>query len=184
VCDLKDALQRGDALQLLDVRTPGEWDSGHIKGARHIPLPKLTGGLKRLPKDAPLAVICGSGYRSTIATSLLLARGFPRVQNVVGGMGAYQATNAPSGKPRIWCSARWFKDSFHLRHHRFTSLRLNTRRVCLRPSRTTSLNISQVFQTPMRKKRNKPRTDCILQFLFSEPDDLRNRLRQDKHRKT
>jgi hydroxyacylglutathione hydrolase len=75
---------------VLDVRTPGEWDSGHIKGARHIPLPKLTGGLKRLPKDAPLAVICGSGYRSAIATSLLLARGFPRVQNVVGGMGAYQ----------------------------------------------------------------------------------------------
>ena len=92
VCDLKDALQRGDALQVLDVRTPGEWDSGHIEGARHIPLPKLTGGLKRLPKDAPLAVICGSGYRSTIATSLLLARGFPRVQNVMGGIGAYQAT--------------------------------------------------------------------------------------------
>jgi len=36
----------------------------------------------------------------------------------------------------------------------------------------------------MRKKRTKPRTDCILQFLFSEPDDLRNRLRQDKRRKT
>jgi len=86
VCDLKDALQ------VLDARTPGEWDSGHIEGARHIPLPKLTGGLKRLPKDAPLAVICGSGYRSTIATSLLLARGFPRVQNVMGGIGAYQAT--------------------------------------------------------------------------------------------
>ena len=37
-------------------------------------------------------VICGSGYRSGIEASLLLARGFARVQNVMGGMGAYQET--------------------------------------------------------------------------------------------
>jgi rhodanese-related sulfurtransferase len=36
--------------------------------------------------------VCGSGYRSSIASSLLLARGFARVQNVMGGMGAYQET--------------------------------------------------------------------------------------------
>ncbi len=92
VCDLKGALTRGDAPQVLDVRTPGEWESGHIEGARHIPLPKLAVSLNQLPKDAPLAVICGSGYRSSIAASLLLARGFARVQNVMGGMGAYQET--------------------------------------------------------------------------------------------
>jgi rhodanese-related sulfurtransferase len=92
VCDLKSALQRGDATQALDVRTPGEWKSGHIDGARHIPLPKLAANLAQLPKDAALAVMCGSGYRSSIATSLLLARGFTRVQNIMGGMGAYQET--------------------------------------------------------------------------------------------
>lgn len=92
VCDLKGALARGDAPQVLDVRTPGEWESGHIEGARHIPLPKLAVSLNQLPKDAPLAVICGSGYRSSIAASLLLARGFARVQNAMGGMGAYQET--------------------------------------------------------------------------------------------
>jgi len=92
VCDLKGALTRGDAPQVLDVRTPGEWESGHIEGARHIPLLKLAVSLNQLPKDAPLAVICGSGYRSSIAASLLLARGFARVQNVMGGMGAYQET--------------------------------------------------------------------------------------------
>jgi rhodanese-related sulfurtransferase len=92
VCDLKSALQRGDATQVLDVRTPGEWKSGHIDGARHIPLPKLAANLAQLPKDAALAVMCGSGYRSSIATSLLLARGFTRVQNIMGGMGAYQET--------------------------------------------------------------------------------------------
>lgn len=92
VCDLKAALQRGDAPQVIDVRTPGEWESGHIEGARHIPLPKLVTNLAHLPKDVPIAVICGSGYRSSIAASLMLAHGFTRVQNVIGGMGAYQET--------------------------------------------------------------------------------------------
>ena len=77
---------------MLDVRTPGEWESAHIEGARHIPLPKLAANLAQLPKDDALAVMCGSGYRSSIAASLLLARGFTRVQNVMGGMGAYQET--------------------------------------------------------------------------------------------
>lgn len=92
VCDLKSSLKRGDAPQVLDVRTPGEWESGHIDGARHIPLPKLAASLDQLPGNAPLAVLCGSGYRSSIAASLLLARGFARVQNVMGGMAAYQET--------------------------------------------------------------------------------------------
>jgi glyoxylase-like metal-dependent hydrolase (beta-lactamase superfamily II)/rhodanese-related sulfurtransferase len=92
VCDLKSALQHGDASQVLDVRTAGEWESAHIEGTRHIPLPKLAANLAQLPKDVALAVICGSGYRSSIAASLLLARGFTRVQNVMGGMGAYQET--------------------------------------------------------------------------------------------
>jgi len=92
VCHLKNALKRGDAPQVLDVRTPGEWDSGHIESARHIPLPKLAANLGQLPKDAPLAVLCGSGYRSSIAASLLRARGFSQVQNVMGGMAAFQET--------------------------------------------------------------------------------------------
>ena len=90
VCDLKGALKRGDAPQVIDVRTPGEWTSAHIEGARHVPLPKLAAHLEKLPKDKAYAVICGSGYRSSIAASLLQARGFTRVQNVMGGMGAYQ----------------------------------------------------------------------------------------------
>ncbi len=67
-------------------------ESNHIEGAQHIPLPKLAANLSQLPKDAALAVMCGSGYRSSIAASLLLARGFTRVQNVMGGMGAYEET--------------------------------------------------------------------------------------------
>ncbi|MCD6052554.1 MAG: rhodanese-like protein, partial [Verrucomicrobia bacterium] len=72
VCDLKAALKRGDAPIVVDVRTPGEWAAGHIEEASHIPLPNLLERMDECPKDEPLAVICGSGYRSTIAASLLM----------------------------------------------------------------------------------------------------------------
>jgi hydroxyacylglutathione hydrolase len=92
VCDLKAALKRGDAPIVLDVRTEGEWAAGHIEEASHIPLPNLLERMAECPKDEPLAIICGSGYRSTIAASLLMRAGFTRLQNVMGGMGAYQET--------------------------------------------------------------------------------------------
>ena len=99
VNDLHFALRRGEAPHLLDVRTVGEWDAEHIEGATHIPLPTLPRRLGELPKAAPLAVICGSGYRSSSAASLLQAQGFPRVQNVMGGMNAYSEAQAPPWQP-------------------------------------------------------------------------------------
>jgi glyoxylase-like metal-dependent hydrolase (beta-lactamase superfamily II)/rhodanese-related sulfurtransferase len=95
VCDLRGAVQRGDAPRILDVRTPGEWEKDHIDGALHVPLPKLPARLGKLRKELPVAVICGSGYRSSIAASLLQQEGFSRVQNVMGGMAAYQETQSP-----------------------------------------------------------------------------------------
>jgi len=95
VCDLKSALKRGDAPGVLDVRTPGEWELGHIEGALAIPLPRLARGMGSLPKDRPMAVLCGSGYRSSLGASLLLANGFSRVQNVMGGMAAFQEMKCP-----------------------------------------------------------------------------------------
>jgi glyoxylase-like metal-dependent hydrolase (beta-lactamase superfamily II)/rhodanese-related sulfurtransferase len=93
--ELHAALRRGEAPRLLDVRTAGEWEAEHIEGATHIPLPAVPGRAGELSKDGQLAVICGSGYRSSIAASLLQARGFTRVQNVMGGMGAYLESRLP-----------------------------------------------------------------------------------------
>lgn len=87
VQELKASLQNGGPL-LLDVRTPTEWKNGHIESARHIPLSSFGKQLPDLPNDRPIAIICGSGYRSSIATSLLQARGH-RVENVAGGMAAF-----------------------------------------------------------------------------------------------
>jgi rhodanese-related sulfurtransferase len=99
VDELHFALKRGEAPRLLDVRTAGEYEAEHIDGALHLPLPSLLRRLMELPRESPLAVICGSGYRSSIAASLLRAAGFSRVQNVMGGMGAYLETQLPEWEP-------------------------------------------------------------------------------------
>ena len=97
--ELHFGLRRGEAPQVLDVRTAGEWEAGHIENAVHIPLPSLPRRTGNLGKDSRLAIICGSGYRSSIAASLLQAQGFSRVQNVMGGMGAYLETSIPPWQP-------------------------------------------------------------------------------------
>ena len=99
VDELHVAQRRGEAPRVLDVRTAGEFESQHIEGALHIPLPNLRRRAGELAKDSPLAVICGSGYRSSIAGSILRNEGFSRVQNVMGGMGAYLETELPEWQP-------------------------------------------------------------------------------------
>ncbi len=88
VQDLKASL-KNDGPLLLDVRTPTEWKGKHIESARPIPLSTFGKQLPDLPNDRPIAIICGSGYRSSIATSMLQARGYERVENVTGGMAAF-----------------------------------------------------------------------------------------------
>jgi len=89
VQELKDLMERRDDLVVLDVRTEGEWVQGHIRGAVHLPLKRL---LQTPPpyRDRPVAVICGSGYRSSIATSILERQGFEQLYNVMGGMAAWR----------------------------------------------------------------------------------------------
>jgi len=88
VQELKASLQNNGPL-VLDVRTPNEWKSGHIEGARHVPLSSFAKHLPELPNDRKIAVICGSGYRSSAASSLLQACGYKGVENVAGGMEAF-----------------------------------------------------------------------------------------------
>jgi hydroxyacylglutathione hydrolase len=83
---------RGDKdLVILDVRQPGEWQQGHVPGARHIPGGELARRHGEVPEDRPVAVYCGSGYRSSVAASLLKAHGHQDVRNVLGGFAAWTA---------------------------------------------------------------------------------------------
>jgi hydroxyacylglutathione hydrolase len=76
---------------VLDVREDSEWEAGHIATATHIPYHQLVHHLEEVPRASILAVICGTGQRSSIAASLLQAHGFAGLQNVEGGMGAWYA---------------------------------------------------------------------------------------------
>jgi glyoxylase-like metal-dependent hydrolase (beta-lactamase superfamily II)/rhodanese-related sulfurtransferase len=89
VLELRDRLEEDRSLQLIDVRRPPEWEAGHIARAAHMPLHRLGELAGSLDRERPVAVICASGYRSSIATSVLERMGFRRPTNVVGGMNAW-----------------------------------------------------------------------------------------------
>ncbi len=80
---------------ILDVRTEKEWNAGHIDGAIHIHGGKLQENFKLVPRDQPVVVICGSGYRGSIAASFLKREGYDNVSNVLGGMSAWKASGLP-----------------------------------------------------------------------------------------
>ncbi len=88
--------------RVLDVRRRPEWHDFHLSGATHIPLAELPDRLDQLDRDGDWVVVCASGYRSSIAASLLLRSGFTRVANGVGGMDAWRAAGLPleTGAPR------------------------------------------------------------------------------------
>jgi len=82
-------------LQIVDVRAPGEWKEGHVPGATHIFLPELREKSTELDKQQPVALYCDSGYRASIATSILKQEGFTRVSNVPGSWQAWKNAKFP-----------------------------------------------------------------------------------------
>ncbi|MAW87970.1 MAG: MBL fold metallo-hydrolase [Phyllobacteriaceae bacterium] len=90
---LKEA---GGEVRLLDVRKPEEWEGGHIPGAQHMFLGDLPGRLGELDRDKTYATYCATGYRASIAASLLKANGFEDVRNVPGSWKAWSAAGYPA----------------------------------------------------------------------------------------
>ena len=72
-----------------------------IHGARNIPLPALLQTLDELDPSAPTVVFCAGGYRSSIASSLLRSHGFSDVSDLIGGYGAWAASNIPVSLPSV-----------------------------------------------------------------------------------
>jgi hydroxyacylglutathione hydrolase len=79
---------RSDDIQVIDVRQPAEWDHGHLPGARYMFLPEIPERMRELDALKHVAVYCGTGYRASIAASLLRREGF-KVHNVPGSFGAW-----------------------------------------------------------------------------------------------
>lgn len=85
--DLAELVKKGAVI--VDVRTKGEYASGHIKGSINIPLDQLPNRLGQLKKDSTIITCCASGMRSSSAKSIFKSNGFADVHNG-GGWGSLQ----------------------------------------------------------------------------------------------
>jgi hydroxyacylglutathione hydrolase len=101
VNELHELISKPTPLQIVDVRRPPEYESGHVPQARTVPLLSLQQNLPNLALDPtkPTAVICAGGYRSSAATSILQQHGFSNLLNVAGGTSAWIAAGFPVELP-------------------------------------------------------------------------------------
>jgi len=86
-----DVKERAADVQVIDVRSPEEWEDGHIPEAKYLFLPELEKKSGKLDKKKPIAVYCDSGYRASLGASLLQIYGFADVRNVPGSWKAWKA---------------------------------------------------------------------------------------------
>lgn len=91
--------QNKDQVTILDVRSDSEYESGYIPGAKHIYVPHLLEHLDELDKNSTIATYCGSGYRASVAASLLQKHGFNKVVNIPGSWSAWKEANLPIETP-------------------------------------------------------------------------------------
>ncbi|MEH7276976.1 rhodanese-like domain-containing protein [Neobacillus vireti] len=74
---------------VLDVRTPEEYNSGHIPDSELVPLKVFEGMSEDLEKDKNYLLVCRSGNRSQQAAEILTSKGFKNVYNMTGGMNSW-----------------------------------------------------------------------------------------------
>jgi rhodanese-related sulfurtransferase len=77
--DLQEVISSGAII--VDVRTKGEYQSGHLKNSINIPIDNLPQKIKKLNKNKPIITCCASGSRSASARRLLKSNGFEKVYN-------------------------------------------------------------------------------------------------------
>lgn len=87
----------GRGIFVLDVRQPGEWRHGHIRGAENVPLAKLARRLATFPRDRTIVTVCASGHRSAAAARALRWAGY-EVENLKSGMHAWARAGLPVEK--------------------------------------------------------------------------------------
>jgi len=93
---LAERLRRGDAIDLIDVREPYEWRIARIDGARLVPLGQVGTKVSELDRSRDIVLYCHHGFRSLTAAEFLVARGFPRVWNLSGGIDRWSVEVDPS----------------------------------------------------------------------------------------
>lgn len=98
--DLRAKLAAGEKVNVLDVRGNPEWATGHIDGASHIVAGYVQDRLDELPAgETALALVCNTGFQSTVVASVLERSGRRDLINVLGGMTAWREAELPLGMP-------------------------------------------------------------------------------------
>ncbi len=87
--ELKERLERGERIVIVDVREPHEWDIAHIEGARLIPLGELAARVHELDSADQIVLHCKTGARSARALEFLRGIGFRKLKNLKGGINAW-----------------------------------------------------------------------------------------------
>lgn len=87
-----------DELQVVDVREPSEWKSGHVPCATHLFVPEIREGTGALDQSKPVVTYCASGYRASIGARLQQRAGFKDVRTLPGSWAAWRAAGLPVSK--------------------------------------------------------------------------------------
>jgi phage shock protein E len=77
--EIKEIIEKGALI--VDVRTKGEYEEGHIEGSLNIPLNEIVKAVEWLQKDVPTVLVCASGARSAAAVTVLKENNFEKVYN-------------------------------------------------------------------------------------------------------
>lgn len=105
VADVNTRISANGSVQFVDVRQPGEYGAGHAVSAVNFPLNVLDKNIDKLDPTLDTFVICQSGYRSSLATSLLENAGFRSLHNVAGGTTAWKEAGLETKQGSQTCAA-------------------------------------------------------------------------------
>jgi rhodanese-related sulfurtransferase len=110
---LYERIRNGEPVDIIDVRSPREYEAAHAAGARLVPLDTLGKDMvltgRPVAADEPVYVICWSGVRSSAACARLTGQGLDNVVNVEGGTQAWQKAGLPVEGSGVGSAARWFR---------------------------------------------------------------------------
>ena len=93
--ELESMVTSGKELSIIDSRRPTEFINQHLSNSWSLPLDYINKSMDQVDKDQSYHIYCASGYRSLIMASILKARGFHNIANVVGGINELKKTDLP-----------------------------------------------------------------------------------------
>lgn len=98
--EAKKMIDKNAKIVVLDVRTPGEWNGGHLKNAKHADIQSsdFEQKIASIDKNATVVVYCATGGRSSRAAGMMAQKGYKNVINMAGGITAWNAAGYPTTK--------------------------------------------------------------------------------------